>query len=83
MIIPYKLLKADTLRGVIEAFVVQEGTDYGEEEVTLETKVAQVKRQRDEGSAVIVCDEEDQSCAIVLKAWLPESLGQIDDSPGE
>ncbi len=64
MLIPHDLLEPDTLRRLIEAFVLQEGTDYGEE-VPLAAKVAQVKRQLDEGSAAIAYDEKDQSCTIV------------------
>ena len=33
MIIPHHLLSPDALRGVIEAFVTREGTDYGAQEV--------------------------------------------------
>ena len=45
MRIPQGLLSADALRGVIEAFVTREGTDYGMQDVPLTTKVAQVQGQ--------------------------------------
>jgi uncharacterized protein len=64
MIIPHHLLSPDALRGVIEAFVTREGTDYGTHEVLLETKVVQVRQQLDEGTAVIVYDEATDSCTI-------------------
>ena len=51
MIIPHRLLSADALRGVIEAFVTREGTDYGMQEVPLATKVCQVQHQLDAGTA--------------------------------
>jgi hypothetical protein len=35
-------LEPDTLRAVIESFVLREGTDYGEHETSLEAKVAQM-----------------------------------------
>ena len=35
-------LAPDTLRAVVESFVLREGTDYGLQETPLETKVAQV-----------------------------------------
>ena len=76
MIIPHGLLKPETLRGVIEAFVTQEGTEYGEQDVPLQTKVEQVQRQLDAGSAVIVYDERDQSCAIVPKDSVPKAVGR-------
>jgi uncharacterized protein YheU (UPF0270 family) len=42
MIIPHWMLSPDALRGVIEAFVTREGTDYGAQEVPLATKVLHV-----------------------------------------
>jgi uncharacterized protein len=42
MIIPHRLLSPDALRGLIEAFVTREGTDYGAQEVPLATKVGRV-----------------------------------------
>jgi uncharacterized protein len=50
--------------GVIEAFITREGTDYGIHEVPLATKVRQVWRQLDAGTAVIVYDEVTDSCTI-------------------
>ena len=47
MIIPHRMLSPDTLRGVIEAFVTREGTDYGVQEVPLDIKVYQVQQQLD------------------------------------
>jgi uncharacterized protein YheU (UPF0270 family) len=41
MIIPHHLLSPDALRGVIEAFVTREGTDYGVQEIPLATQVFQ------------------------------------------
>ena len=54
MIIPHRRLSPDALRGVIEAFVTREGTDYGVQDVSLATKVVQVQQQLDAGTAVIV-----------------------------
>ena len=69
MIIPHRMLSPDALRGVIEAFVTREGTDYGVHEVPLATKVVQVQQQLDEGTAVLVYDEATDSCTMgsVLK----------------
>jgi uncharacterized protein YheU (UPF0270 family) len=64
MIIPHRLLSADALRGVIEAFITREGTDYGMQEVPLATKVRQVQYQLDVGTAVIVYDLDTDSCTI-------------------
>jgi uncharacterized protein YheU (UPF0270 family) len=58
MIIPHRMLSPETLRGVIEAFVTHEGTDYGAEDTLLETKVVRVRQQLDDGTAVIVYAED-------------------------
>ena len=54
MIIPHRMLSPDALRGVIEAFITREGTNYGVHEVTLATKVGQVRHQLDAGTAILV-----------------------------
>jgi hypothetical protein len=45
--------------------VLREGTDYGERDVSHETKVAQVLRQLERGEARIMFDPVTQSVAIV------------------
>ena len=67
------MLSSEALRGVIEAFVTREGTDYGPQEVALETKVAQVQQQFDEGTVVLVYDEATESVNI-------QPINQISDS---
>ena len=63
--VPHEELSDEALRGVIEAFVLREGTDYGERDVPHETKVAQVLRQLERGEARIMFDPLTQSVAIV------------------
>lgn len=70
MIIPYSLLSPAVLQGVIEDFVLREGTDYGEHPAgaqTLESKVSQVRRQLEQGDVVVVFDQASESCDIVSK----------------
>ncbi|CAM3771225.1 MULTISPECIES: YheU family protein [Xenorhabdus] len=57
MIIPWQQLEADTLHNLIESFVLREGTDYGEQEKTLEQKVQDVKRQLERGEVLLVWSE--------------------------
>ena len=64
MIIPHQMLSPDALRGVIEAFITREGTDYGLQEVPLATKVWHVQQRLEAGTAVIVYDAETESCTI-------------------
>ena len=58
-------LKPDTLRAVIESFVLREGTDYGVHETSLEAKVAQVLIQLRRGEAHIMFDPATGSLNIV------------------
>jgi len=57
-------LSEAALTGVIEDFVTREGTEYGQHETPLETKVATVKRQLEKGLVVIVFDPESETCSI-------------------
>lgn len=67
MKIPYKELTADTLRAIIEDFVSREGTDYGHESYTLETKISQVMKSLELGEAYVTFDAESETCSISLK----------------
>jgi len=74
MMLPHQMLSPDALRGVIEAFVTREGTDYGAQDVPLATKVLQVQQQLGVGTAVIVYDEETESCTIQPTNQLSDHL---------
>lgn len=63
--IPYQQLSEEALLGIIEAFILREGTDYGAVEVAFERKVEQVKKQLESGRIVIVFDAEAESCNIL------------------
>lgn len=66
IVIPYRDLSDTALRGVLESFVLREGTDYGEREVSLDHKVAHVLRQLERGEAQIVFDAVLESIDIVV-----------------
>ena len=66
VVIPYTQLSEDALRGVLESFVLREGTEYGERDVSLEQKVAQVVKQLQRGEAQIVFDPGSESVDIVV-----------------
>ena len=65
--VPYTELPPDLLHAVIESFVLREGTDYGEREVSLEDKVAGVVAQLKRGDAKIIFDPETNSVTIVVR----------------
>jgi uncharacterized protein YheU (UPF0270 family) len=63
--VPHAELSADALQGVIDNFILREGTDYGDREFTHEQKVAHVLRQLERGEAQILFDPLDSSVTIV------------------
>jgi hypothetical protein len=72
MILPHQMLSPEALQGVIEAFVTHEGTDDGTQDVSLVTAVWQVRHQLNAGTAVIVYDENTESCTIQSTNALPD-----------
>lgn len=54
VVIPYQELSPTALRGLIEYFVLREGTEYGSKDVPLDVKHAQVMRLLEKGAARIV-----------------------------
>jgi hypothetical protein len=64
--IPHTELSVEALRGVIESFVLREGTDYGELDVSHEAKVQQVMRQLEHCEVRIMFDPADSSVTIVV-----------------
>ena len=65
MIIPWQDLAPETLDSLIESFVLREGTDYGEHERSLEQKVADVKRQLQNGEVLLVWSELHETVNIM------------------
>jgi uncharacterized protein YheU (UPF0270 family) len=67
MIIPHQQLDNETLNNLIEYYVLREGTDYGDEEVSLADKVQHVMRQLEKGDIVIVFSELHESINLMSK----------------
>ena len=67
MIIPFEQLDKDTLYNLIESYVLREGTDYGEQEVSIQSKVAQVNQQLRNGEAMGFFSELHESVTIISK----------------
>lgn len=65
--IPWEQLSAETLQGVIDDFVLREGTDYGVVETTLERKRDQVRAQLKGGKARVLFDPRSETCTIVAR----------------
>lgn len=67
MIIPYQQLSAEALQGLLEEFITREGTDYGEQEVELDTKVAQLRQALAQREVVVVFDPRFETTTLMLR----------------
>ncbi len=67
MEIPKESLSEDALYGIIESFILREGTDYGREEAAFETKFRQIQKQVVKGDVKIVFDPDTETVGIVTQ----------------
>ena len=68
--IPKASLSRDALRGVIENFILREGTDYGVAEVSYDAKAEQIERQLDRGHIKIVFDPNTETVTLMTdREW--------------
>ncbi|MFB0912106.1 MAG: YheU family protein [Glaciecola sp.] len=67
MIIPFDTINNETLQSLVESFVLREGTDYGEVEISMQEKVDQIIEQLRLGDIVIEYSEEHESVTIIAK----------------
>lgn len=72
MIIPKNEISSETLRSIVESFVLREGTDYGELEVTFEDKVQAVLQQLESGEVVVQYSELHETVDLVLQSDIPK-----------
>ncbi len=63
-------LSEEALSGLIESFVLREGTDYGLQEVTFEKKVLQVRQQIDRNEVKIIFDQTSETVSLVTNQEL-------------
>ena len=66
MKIPYTELSQEALLGVMDAFILREGTDYGHEEITIDQKRSRVLSMLQSGEAEILFYQESDHIDIVL-----------------
>ena len=67
MEIPHEQINKETLNKMLSSFVTREGTDYGDQEWSLEEKVQHVHRQLTMGFAVITFCPETETFNIIQK----------------
>lgn len=64
--IPHTELSDEALEGIIEEFVMREGTDYGHRDYSLDEKRSQVRAALESGQATITFEPRSSSTSIVL-----------------
>lgn len=67
MIIPWQQLEPETLNNLLESFVLREGTDYGQQEMSFAEKTEQLRGQLQSGEAVLVWSELHESLNIMRR----------------
>lgn len=65
MLVPWQELPSGTLTALIEEYVSRDGTDYGEQEVPVETRVKQVHSALERNRLVIWFDEKSQTVTLL------------------
>lgn len=68
--VPWERLSASALRGVIEEFVTREGTEYGPTDVSLDTKVGEVRAQLERGEVVVLFHAARQTVNLARRSEL-------------
>lgn len=63
--IPQDKLSSDALAGIIESFILREGTDYGWSERSLESKIQDIEKQLERGDVKIIFDRNTESVTMM------------------
>jgi uncharacterized protein YheU (UPF0270 family) len=65
VIVPLEKLSREALDGVIDEYIVREGTDYGHRDISLDEKRRTLRRELDAGRARIVFDPVTRTTTLV------------------
>ncbi len=67
IIVPYKRLSVEALNGLIEEFILREGTDYGKHEYSLDEKKEKIFRQLQAGYIQVVFNPSTETTSLLHK----------------
>jgi len=65
--IPVEALSPEALAGILDNFILREGTDYGTQEVSHEAKAQRVRAQLASGDVKVVFDPNTESVSLLTK----------------
>lgn len=63
--IDYKLLAPETLENLLIEVITRQSTDYGDSEMSIANKIAQLRRKLERKDAVIVYSDEEGFCNVI------------------
>ena len=66
-VIPHDQLEPETLAAVLEEFVTRQGAIHGHADESVESQMSMLLHRIRAGAAVLVYDEETESCTIVAR----------------
>lgn len=66
--VPVEALSSEALRSVLESFILREGTDYGQSEISLDQKVQNLSHRIFNGSAHLIFDPNSESVTFLTDA---------------
>lgn len=67
MLVPWNQVNQDTLTSLLEEFVTRDGTDYGEREISVASRVTQAMGKLKRGEVVIWFDAVTESVTLMTK----------------
>lgn len=67
VVVPLEKLSDEALIGLIDEFILREGTDYGHREPSLDEKRGHVRKQLNAGETLVVFDLDEQSASLVRR----------------
>ncbi|MCB0347489.1 MAG: YheU family protein [Bdellovibrionales bacterium] len=73
--VPYDAISEDALKGLIDSFILREGTDYGKHEAAHQTKYDQIYKQITKGDVKIVFDPNIGSITLINKIQWQKFFG--------
>ena len=77
MIIPFEKLSDEALTGLIDEFILREGTDYGQREYPLSEKREALFKQLKRGDILIAYDSASETCTLLTKEAYKQAERQI------
>lgn len=83
--VPVERLSSEALQGLLEEFASRDGTDYGDQETPLDTRVAQLRERLDRGLAWLLFDTDSETWDLlpvdVARERLDTASAETTDSP--